>query len=96
MPRTDWRLPATYEGLRPLDAPGFAWEFLSRNTAFERDYERLDRASEDGPLSADELNSFARRWGVRFREARTWRRRSPSPVDAVKSAERDPNNSASS
>ena len=96
MPHADWRSPAAYEHLRSLDAPGFAWEFLNRNTAFERDFERLEQASKNGPLSVDELNSFARRWGVRFREARTWRRRSPTPVDAVKSAERDPNNSASS
>jgi len=95
MPHADWRSPATYEGLRLLDAPGFAWEFLTRNTAFERDFERLDRASENGPLSADELNGFAQRWGVRFCQARAWRRRSQTPVDAGKSAERDLDNSAS-
>jgi hypothetical protein len=96
MPRADWRSPAAYEHLRSLDAPGFAWEFLNRNTAFERDFERLEQASEDGPLSADELNGFAQRWGVRFCQARTWRRRSQTTVDAGKSAERDPDNSTSS
>jgi Family of unknown function (DUF6499) len=95
MPRTDWRSPATYEGLHSLDAPGFAWEFLTRNAAFERDFERLEQASENGPLGADELTGFARRWGVRFCQARAWRRRSPTPVDAGKSAERDPDHSAS-
>lgn len=94
MPRADWRSPAAYEHLRSLDAPGFAWEFLSRNSAFERDFQRLEQVSEDGPLSADELNGFARRWGVRFRQARVWRRCSPSAVDAGKPAERDPDNSA--
>jgi hypothetical protein len=41
MPRTDWRSPTAYEGFRTLDAPGFAWEFLTRNAAFGRDFERL-------------------------------------------------------
>jgi hypothetical protein len=93
MPRTDWRSPTTYEGLRSLDAPGFAWEFLTRNAAFQRDFQRLEQVSEDRPLSADELTGFAQRWGVRFREARTWRVRSPNAMDAGKSAERDPDNS---
>jgi hypothetical protein len=95
MSRTDWRSPAAYEDLRSLDAPGFAWEFLSRNPAFERDRKRLELASEDGPLSADELNGFARRWGVRFRNARAWRRRSPPPVDGGAPAERDSSDPAS-
>lgn len=95
MPRAEWRSPAAYEKLRSLDAPGFAWEFLSRNPAFEQDCQRLEQASENGPLSADELTSFARRWGVRFCQARAWRRRSQTPVDAGKSAERDLDYSAS-
>ena len=67
MPGADWRSPAAYEGLRTLDAPGFAWEFLRRNRVFQRDRKRLKQAAERGALSADELNGFARRWGVRFR-----------------------------
>lgn len=90
MNRTDWRSPAAYEDLRSLDAPGFAWEFLSRNPAFERDRKRLELASEGGPLSADELNGFARRWGVRFREARAWWRRPSPSVDSGAPTERDP------
>src|SRR6266508_3460300 len=43
MPRAEWRSPAAYEELRSLDAPGFAWEFLSRNPAFERDCKRPER-----------------------------------------------------
>ena len=70
MPRAEWRSPAAYEDLRSLDAPGFAWEFLSRNPAFERDCKRLEHADDQGPLSAGELDGFARRWGVRFRKAR--------------------------
>ncbi len=64
MSRADWRSPAAYENLRSLDAPGFAWEFLSRNRAFERDCKRLELAASQAPLSAGELRSFAQRWGV--------------------------------
>ena len=45
MSRPEWRSPAAYEDLRSLDAPGFAWEFLSRNPAFERDCRRLEQVS---------------------------------------------------
>jgi hypothetical protein len=91
MPRAEWRSPAAYEDLRSLDAPGFAWEFLSRNPAFERDCKRLEHADDQDPLSAGEQEDFARRWGVRFRKARA---RSRRPVDAGEPAERDPNNPA--
>ena len=94
MPRAEWRSPAAYEDLRSLDAPGFAWEFLSRNPAFEQDRKKLEQASEDRPLSADELNGFARRWGVRFRRLRGRRRLSSSSLDGGALAERDPDNIA--
>ena len=94
MPRAEWRSPAAYEDLRSLDAPGFAWEFLSRNPAFEHDRKRLEQACEDRPLSADELNGFARRWGVRFRDVRSGQRRSSSSLDGGAAAERDSSNQA--
>ncbi len=90
MPHAEWRSPAAYEDLRSLDAPGFAWEFLSRNPAFEGDRRKLERAGSRGPLSADELDGFARRWGVRFRNTRSQSRQMPSSVDAGEPAERDP------
>ena len=93
MPRAEWRSQAAYEDLRSLDAPGFAWEFLSRNPAFERDCKRLERADDRDPLSAGEQDDFARRWGVRFRNARA--SRPPSSLDAGEPAERDPDNPAS-
>src|SRR6266496_334123 len=94
MPRVEWRSPAAYEDLRSLDAPGFAWEFLSRNPAFERDCKRLEHADDQDPLSAGELDDFARRWGVRFRKARARSRRPTTPVDAGEPAERHPDNPA--
>ena len=92
MPRAEWRSRAAYEDLRSLDAPGFAWEFLIRNPAFERDCKRLERADDQEPLSTGELDDFARRWGVRFRRARA--SRPPSSLDAGEPAERDPDNPA--
>jgi hypothetical protein len=94
MPRAEWRSPAAYEDLRSLDAPGFAWEFLSRNPAFERDRRKLEKAGERSPLAATELDRFAQRWGVRFRDERTGPQRSPTPMDAGEPAERCPNNLA--
>ncbi len=93
MPRAEWRSQAAYEDLRSLDAPGFAWEFLSRNPAFERDCKRLEHADDQDPHSAGEQDDFARRWGVRFRKARD--SRPPSSLDADEPAERDPDNPAS-
>jgi hypothetical protein len=93
MPRAEWRSQAAYEDLRSLDAPGFAWEFLSRNPAFERDCKRLEHADDQDPHSAGEQDDFARRWGVRFRKARASR---PScSLDAGEPAECDPDNPAS-
>jgi transcriptional regulator len=93
MPRAEWRSQAAYEDLRSLDAAGFAWEFLSRNPAFERDCKRLEHADDQDPHSAGEQDDFARRWGVRFRKARA--SRPPSSLDAGEPAERDPDNPAS-
>ena len=94
MSHAEWRSPAAYEDLRSIDAPGFAWEFLTRNPAFELDCKRLEQAGIQGPLSADELNGFARRWGVRFREARARWRRTLGSVDGGEPAECDPHNAA--
>ena len=82
MPHIEWRSPAAYEDLRSLDAPGFAWEFLIRNPAFERDCKRLEHADDQEPLSAGELDDFARRWGVRFRERCRHDRSQFGPVDS--------------
>ena len=93
MPRAEWRSQAAYEDLRSLDAPGFAWEFLSRNPAFERDCKRLEHADDQDPHSAGEQEDFARRWGVRFRK--TGAPRPPSALDRGEPADRDPDNPAS-
>ncbi len=68
MSNADWWAPGAYEDLRSLDAPGFAWEYLCRNSDFLKHRDRLDRSAREGVLSEAERDAFARRWGVRFRE----------------------------
>ena len=89
MARADWRSAAPYEHLRALDAPGIAWEFLSRNPEFEEDNRKLEAISRNRVLTADELDGFAQRWGLRFRQVRTGYRRSPAAVDVGEPAKRD-------
>ena len=82
MPKADWRSPAEYEDRRFLDAPGFAYEFLARDEAFQRDRRKLDRDAERNRLDPADADAFARRWGLRFRATVRQRRRSaPRPVD---------------
>src|SRR5271170_2444413 len=68
MTSEDWRSPAQYEDLRSLDGPGFAWEYLRRNSAFIKERTSLERDKRRGKLDPDEAEAFARRWGVRFHE----------------------------
>src|SRR5579863_2080171 len=68
MSRADWRTPGAYEELRSLDAPGFAWEYLRRNSDFQQDRRKLERAARRGVLDQAEADAFTRRWGVRFRK----------------------------
>ena len=51
MPHAEWRSPAAYEDLRSLDAPGFAWEFLTA-TRPSRATARGSNRPEIGVLSA--------------------------------------------
>jgi len=92
MARADWRSASAYEELRPLDAPAFAYEFLLRNPDFLSDHARLARSSRNRTLDAAEAETFARRWGVRFRtqlRSRTARRRSLGSPDASECGDPD-------
>jgi hypothetical protein len=53
-----------------LDAPGFAYEYLKRNPDFLEDQKRLEEAARNGSLVSAEADTFARRWGLRFRNDR--------------------------
>ena len=84
----DWRSPAAYEHLRGLDAPGFAWEFLRRNPAFNKEREALREADALGRLDQARADDFTRRWGVRFRERRSRRRSKVGDLDGEEPTQR--------
>ena len=48
--------------LRPMIGPGFAWEYVRRNPAYQRDCRELAHSEPDSPV----INSFRRRWGLCF------------------------------
>jgi hypothetical protein len=81
MTRPNWRDPGAYGGLRPLDAPGFAWEFLRRNSLFVEELRLLKRVARRRTLTRAETELFALRWGVRFRWAQRFGRQSSRALD---------------
>ena len=89
MSRADWRTPGAYEELRSLDAPGFAWEYLRRNSDFQQDRRELERAARQGVLDQAEADAFARRWGVRFRKRHRNKQPRPCSVGCTRPAKRD-------
>jgi hypothetical protein len=90
MPGNTWRSPETYEGLRSLDAPGFAWQYLRRNPDFRQDCKRLARRTQRNEVMAHQAAIFADRWGVRFPGGAARSGRWAAAVDANGSAERRP------
>lgn len=59
----DWRAPATYGHAKAIPPAGFAWEYLRRHEDYHRDFQSITRKPEP---TAEELETFARRWGLRF------------------------------
>ncbi len=58
-----WRSSPTYDYIDNLIAPDLAWEWLRRNTSYQRDYARGERSTAD----ADHLVTLVRRrWGLTF------------------------------
>ncbi len=66
-PASDWRSSIGYDYLKPLDRPGFAWEFLRRNPAYQEDYNTIMReaASDAGP-EGPTMDPLVWRWGLSF------------------------------
>jgi hypothetical protein len=62
--RPDWRSPNYAEVLKDLDRSGFAWEFLRRNPAYRKDYDRISEDVDEGDPRAD---AACERWGLSFR-----------------------------
>ena len=95
MNRADWRSPDAYEHLRSFDAPGFAWEYLRRNSDFLQERRKLERAARQGALDPAEVDAFTRRWGLRFREHRRDEQRELGSLGATRPAKRDRSDEAS-
>ena len=89
MPRAEWRSQAAYDDMRSLDAPGFAWEYLRRNSDFQQHRRKLERAARRGVLNQAEADAFARRWGVRFRKRHRDNQHQLGPMDGARPAKRD-------
>ena len=68
MPTTpNWRSPTENDYLKHLDRPGFAWEFLRRNPAYQEEYETIVRgAASDAGSEGLTGEALARRWGLSF------------------------------
>ena len=61
MPDPDWRSAADYAPLLALNRPGFAWEFLRRNSDYRCDAAQLNLNG--GAAGAGDL---PRHWGLTF------------------------------
>src|SRR3546814_14630164 len=71
-----WRSSSTYDYLDDLIPSDLAWEWLRRNTGYQRDYSEIERR----PRDARHLTNLARlRWGVRFACSPRFRSRSEEP-----------------
>ena len=89
MSGADWRNPDAYEELRSLDAPGFAWEYLRRNSEFQQHLAKLESADRRGVLDQTEVYAFARRWGVRFRKRQRDKQPRFGSMGSTRAANRD-------
>ncbi|MDF3810759.1 MULTISPECIES: DUF6499 domain-containing protein [Rhodopseudomonas] len=63
MLKIDWRQAAPYQHAKVISASGLAWEYLRRDDDYRRAYERVKRRK---AKSAEILEAFSERWGLRF------------------------------
>src|SRR5262249_4038344 len=62
---SNWRRGGDY--LQHLDRPGFAWEFLRRNPAYQEDYKRIVREdASDARFEGRSRDALVWRWGLAF------------------------------
>ena len=89
-PASDWRSSTGHGYLKRLDRPGFAWEFLRRNPAYQEDYETMVRgAASDAGSGGMTRDALAWRWGLSFPGRSKACRRSGRRVLAARSAAYD-------
>src|SRR5262245_10570605 len=62
---SNWRRGGDY--LQHLDRPGFAWEFLRRNPAYQEDYKTIVREdASDASFEGRSRDALVWRWGLAF------------------------------
>jgi len=88
MPQGNWQLDAVYKDIHTLDSPGYAFEYLRRNSKFISDTHRLETHLKRGTISRAMRDAYARRWGMRFREVCAPSRTSEDSVDDDSSSKR--------
>jgi Proteobacterial transcriptional regulator-like domain len=63
---SNWRIRGG-DYLGQLDRPGFAWEFLRRNPAYQEDFKRIAReAASDAGSKGHSRDALVWRWGLTF------------------------------
>ncbi len=68
MPTPFWHTQIMVDGLRRLDRPGYAVEFLRRNPRYREGHTTLARRMIEQPERAAEYREdWERRWGLFFR-----------------------------
>lgn len=66
-PASDWRSLTGRDYLKHLDRPGFAWEFLRRNPAYQENYNTIMReAASDARPEGPTKDPLVWRWGLSF------------------------------
>jgi hypothetical protein len=83
---SNWRIRGG-DYLQHLDRPGFAWEFLRRNPAYQEDYKRVVREdASDASFEGRSRDALVWRWGLAFCGRSTAFRRSSDGILAGKRA----------
>ena len=63
---SNWRIKGG-DYLQQLDRPGFAWEFLRRNPAYQEDYKRVVRKdASHASFEGRSRDALVWRWGLAF------------------------------
>ena len=63
---SNWRIKGG-DYLQQLDRPGFAWEFLRRNPAYQEDYQRVVRKDASHvSFEGRSRDALVWRWGLAF------------------------------
>ena len=85
---SNWRRESDY--LQRLDRPGFAWEFLRRNPAYQEDYKRIVREdASDASFEDRSRDALVWRWGLAFcGRSKAFRRSSDSILARKRAADR--------